>query len=98
MTSVFALGFSDTADSIAHQAEQLMATDPQRAADLSSFAQNLAGLSDQVDQLVPIVFLMIVCTVAIYGLGIGRLAERLGLASAKPRGVMFAGSPPWAAI
>lgn len=96
VTSVFALGFADTADSIAHQAEQLMATDPQRAADLSSFAQNLAGLSDQVDQLVPIVFLMIVCTVAIYGLGIGRLAERLGLASAKPRGVMFAGSPPWA--
>ncbi|MBC3640871.1 sodium:proton antiporter, partial [Klebsiella sp. Kps] len=36
-----------------------------------------------------------VCTVAIYGLGIGRLAEKLGLASASPRGVMFAGSPAW---
>ena len=32
---------------------------------------------------------------AIYGLGIGRLAEKLGLASASPRGVMFAGSPAW---
>lgn len=52
-------------------------------------------MASQVDRLVPLVFLVIVCTVAIYGLGIGRLAEKLGLASASPRGVMFAGSPAW---
>ena len=53
-------------------------------------------MASQVDRLVPLVFLVIVCTVAIYGLGIGRLAEKLGLASTSPRGVMFAGSPAWA--
>lgn len=43
----------------------------------------------------PIVFLVIVATVTLYGLGIGRLAERLGLASASPQGVLFVGASPW---
>src|SRR5690606_17954210 len=30
-----------------------------------------------------------------YGLGVGRLAERLGLATTRPQGVVFAGSQEW---
>ncbi len=56
----------------------------------------LAELAAQADQMVPVVFLVIVGTVAIYGLGVGRLAERLGLASATPQGVLFGGAPEWA--
>ncbi|AXE37602.1 cation:proton antiporter [Acidipropionibacterium virtanenii] len=96
ITSVFALQFSEAAQNVRSQAASAMARDPQRGRALSAFADRLAGMSGQVDRMVPLVFLVIVCTVAIYGLGIGRLAERLGLASASPRGVMFAGSPAWA--
>ncbi len=59
-------------------------------------AGGLADLAAQADQMVPVVFLVIVGTVAIYGLGVGRLAERLGLASATPQGVLFGGAPEWA--
>ena len=45
--------------------------------------------------MVPLVFLVIVCTVALYGFGVGRLAERLGLASTSPQGILFAGVNPW---
>jgi hypothetical protein len=38
---------------------------------------------------------VIVCTVAIYGIGVNRLAERLGLASANPQGVLFVGGNSW---
>lgn len=96
ITAVFALQFSQAAQTVRSQAEAVMDGDPQRGRALMAFTERLAGMSGQVDRLVPLVFLVIVCTVAIYGLGIGRLAERLGLASASPRGVMFAGSPAWA--
>src|SRR3546814_17437507 len=45
--------------------------------------------------MVPLVFIVIVCTVAIYGLGVGRLAERLGLANTSPQGVLFVGGQQW---
>ena len=41
------------------------------------------------------VFVTIVVTVTVYGLGVGRLAERLGLATTNPQGVVFAGSQEW---
>ena len=37
----------------------------------------------------------VVVTVAVYGFGIGRLAERLGLASTSPQGVLFVGDQGW---
>lgn len=95
ITSIFALEFSEAAHSIREQSQAIASSDPQRSKALASFAETVAGLSGQVERMVPLVFLVIVCTVAIYGLGIGRLAERLGLASASPRGVMFAGAPVW---
>jgi NhaP-type Na+/H+ or K+/H+ antiporter len=58
-------------------------------------ADDLQRLADQAAQLVPLVFLVIVGTVTVYGLGVGRLAERLGLAAQRPQGVLFVGSQPW---
>ncbi|EGE76086.1 sodium:proton antiporter [Cutibacterium acnes] len=95
VASIFAMQFSESADHVREQAKQIAASDPEHSKRLFSFANQIAGMASQVDRLVPLVFLVIVCTVAIYGLGIGRLAEKLGLASASPRGVMFAGSPAW---
>ena len=49
-----------------------------------------------VPKIVPATFIVIVGTVAIYGLGAGPLARYLNLADPKPQGVMFAGAPAWA--
>lgn len=49
----------------------------------------------QAERLVPVTFLVIVSTVAIYGLLAGPLARWLGLADSNPQGVLFAGADPW---
>lgn len=49
----------------------------------------------QTERLVPVTFLVIVCTVAVYGLLAGPLARGLGLADPNPQGVLFAGADPW---
>ncbi|HET7304581.1 MAG TPA: cation:proton antiporter [Segeticoccus sp.] len=92
VTSIFALGLGQAAERFAARADA--ATGPTRGS-LSAHAEELARLSDQAGRMVPLVFLVIVCTVAIYGFGINHLAERLGLASAKPQGVMFVGVNTW---
>ena len=92
MTSTFALEFHEAAE---QRAEAAVEATGQQALDLTQQAQNLAELATGADDLVPIVFLVIVATVTLYGLGIGRLAERLGLASASPQGVLFVGASPW---
>lgn len=46
-------------------------------------------------QMTPIVFIVIVGTVAFYGILSAPLARRLGLASKNPRGVLFAGAGQW---
>ena len=79
VTSVFALELS-------HAAERV--TDPEHA-------ERLEHLGEQASQMVPLVFIVIVTTVAIYGLGVGRLAERLGLATTSPQGVVLAGGDEW---
>lgn len=50
----------------------------------------------QAEMIVPIVFLIIVGTVAVYGLTISPLARWLGLALPDPQGVLFIGAHPWA--
>lgn len=79
VTSIFAI-------ELAHAAERV--SDPEHAA-------RLRHLGEEASQMVPLVFLVIVATVAIYGLGVGRLAERLGLATTSPQGVIFAGGDEW---
>lgn len=81
VTSIFALEFAHVADVARENA------DP-RAAGMDRLAAN-------AESLVPFVFLVIVATVALYGLAVGPLAERLGLAVKQPQGVLFVGAEPW---
>ena len=50
----------------------------------------------EVEGLVPIIFLVIVGTVAVYGLTIAPVARWLGLAMPNPQGVLFVGAHRWA--
>jgi hypothetical protein len=67
------------------------------AATTSVFAIRLEELGyEEAGVLVPIVFLVIVGTVAIYGLGAGPAARLLGLAGGPPQGVLLVGAHRWA--
>ena len=48
------------------------------------------------EQLVPLTFLVVVGTVATYGLSASWVAQRLGLAQPDAEGVLFVGAHPWA--
>jgi len=92
VTSIFALEFAHTSERIRDSA----ADQSGGARDqMINHADNLARLGERAEALVPLVFLVIVGTVAIYGLGVGRLAERLGLATTTPQGILFAGATAW---
>jgi NhaP-type Na+/H+ or K+/H+ antiporter len=47
------------------------------------------------DQLLPLVFALIVATVVLHGLSIGRLARRLNLAAQRANGLLIVGASPW---
>lgn len=51
---------------------------------------------EEAAQIVPLVFLVIVGTVAAYGLTLMPLARRLGLARPNPQGLLFVGAHAWA--
>jgi len=55
-------------------------------------------IATQAQNLVPIVFIVIIGTVAFYGLLAAPLANRLGLAAKNARGVLFAGANNWARL
>jgi NhaP-type Na+/H+ or K+/H+ antiporter len=92
VTSVFALSLGQAAEQFTARAGN--AAGPQRQGLLAQ-AQDLAALAAQAEKMVPLVFLVIVATVAIYGLGVRPLADRLGLAAANPQGVLFVGVNSW---
>lgn len=92
VTSMFALELRRSAEAAQRAADGAVGSE---AAQLVQRQAELASLADAAADLVPLVFLVVVATVAIYGLGVGRVAERLGLASASPQGVLIAGSSPW---
>lgn len=48
------------------------------------------------NELVPIVFIVIIATVAIYGLTASKVAEMLNVAKPSPRGFLILGAHPWA--
>lgn len=50
------------------------------------------SLAQQAEQLVPLTFLVIIGTVAIYGLAAAPLARRLHIADSNPQGILFAGA------
>lgn len=95
VTSVFALEIEHATDE-ARELAALGGETPQETLALEASAERLEQLLLASADLVPLVFVTIVVTVAIYGLGVGRLAERLGLATTTPNGVLFAGAPVWA--
>ena len=66
------------------------------AAIASLFALRLehAGYAD-AGRLVPITFIVIIGTVAVYGLTSPLVARYLGVASVNPQGVLFVGGQPW---
>jgi len=62
-------------------------------------AGNLSPEIGKVTHLmVPIVFIVIIGTVAIYGLFAAPLARKLGLATKNPRGILFAGACSWSRL
>jgi Trk K+ transport system NAD-binding subunit len=56
---------------------------------------NSPELLVQAERMVPVTFLVILSTVAFYGLSAGALARWLGLADPSPQGILFAGADPW---
>lgn len=67
------------------------------AAVASLFTFRIAEIYPEESQfIVPIIFLVIVGTVAIYGLTISPVARWLGLAEPDPQGVLFVGAHDWA--
>ncbi len=95
VTSIFALELDHDATEAVERADRALAEGSPQADALAASARRLAELSHDAENLVPLVFVTIVATVAIYGLGVGRLAERLGLAVSAPGGVLFAGAQGW---
>jgi len=66
------------------------------AAVAGAFAPTLVELGHPgAEQLVPLVFALIIVTVVLHGFTIGWLARRLGLAAAKSNGVLIVGASPW---
>ncbi len=66
------------------------------AAVASLFAFDLQGVfPEAADALVPVVFIVIVGTVGIYGLTIPYVASWLGFADPNPEGVLFVGAETW---
>ena len=65
------------------------------AAVSSLFALRMRELDiDQAELLVPVTFIVIVGTVAIYGLTAGPLARSLKLSQSNPQGILFLGAQP----
>lgn len=62
---------------------------------LATIASQEHELAEQAQQLVPITFLVIVGTVATYGLFAGPIARRLGLSDPHPQGLLIAGANSW---
>lgn len=66
------------------------------AAVASLFAYNLREIyADEAVRLVPIVFFVIVGTVAVYGLTLAPVARWLGLADSDPQGTVILGAHAW---
>lgn len=53
---------------------------------------------EQASQLVPIVFIVIICTVAIYGLPAAWVARKLGVAKPVPNGLLILGVKDWSIL
>lgn len=67
------------------------------AAIASIFSLRLVELGyAEAELLVPLTFMVIIGTVALYGIGAGPVAKRLKLSSPNPQGLLIAGAHDWA--
>ena len=73
----------------------VFALEVEHLADHKPENERLAQLAMEAEQLVPLVFIVILGTVAFYGLLAGPLARKLGLSTSNPDGILFAGADPW---
>ena len=88
VASVFAL-------ELRHEAEEVLEESPPgRFADTAEERAEWELLLEDSERLVPLTFLVISASVALYGLTAGPVARRLGLAVANPQGVLFLGGSP----
>ncbi len=92
VTSIFAIGLGQTAKELMARADRASGADRHATVER---AHELTRLAHEASSMVPLVFIVIIGTVAIYGISVGTIAERLGLASASPQGVMFVGVNTW---
>ncbi len=84
---------------VAAAVTSIFALEFEEAAAAGSFGAELSPvILAQSRELVALVFLIIVGTVLIYGLGATPLARRLGLAAKNVSGILFAGADPWARL
>ncbi len=75
---------------VAAAVSSLFALKIARASDLATAQELLA----ETDRFVLVTFLVIVATVTVYGMTLAPLARWLGLSSANPQGILFAGASP----
>ena len=64
----------------------------------SHFGDQAGIIASQSAEISALIFLVIIGTVTVYGLGAAPLARALGLASKNPTGVLFAGADAWARL
>lgn len=84
---------------VAAAVTSIFALEFEEAALAGSFGAELSPvILRESRELVALVFLIIVGTVLIYGLGATPLARRLGLAAKNVSGILFAGADPWARL
>jgi len=62
----------------------------------ASEADHLVRIAAQVERVTPVTFVVIIATVAVYGLTAPLLARRLKIADSRPQGVLMVGAHPWA--
>ncbi|MGA0898799.1 MAG: cation:proton antiporter [Luteolibacter sp.] len=73
----------------------IFALEFEEAANHGQFGEKSVMIAGQSQELVALVFMVIVGTVATYGIAAVPMARRLGLASKNATGILFAGADPW---
>ncbi len=80
---------------VAAAVTSIFALEFEEAAKHGQFGELSPIIIEQTKELVALVFLVIIGTVAVYGLASTPLARRLGLASKNATGILFAGADDW---
>lgn len=80
---------------VAAAVASIFALEFEEAAATGSFGNQGDIIASQAQEISALIFLVIIGTVAIYGLAAAPMARALGLASKNPTGILFAGADKW---